>query len=407
MEEFLGKKAADCESEALKSLVPGFIIQPRYRSLVGFGFPLEMRMVTLWGKARLGVWWWGRNADPKGRRTTWMVRVPKTPGKISRDDTWEALHEHTGGNRGFDVALGIFRDTMPGMAAASEAIATAVGAPFLRSDFFVGSPKWGTRLNEVAYGSGLDYKRRVSFPSDGVSSGQIVDDGPAVAQILQEGFPICQRKPPAYFLRLLGAKNAVYEAPAKAVSSSTKPSGKPAEPHMRIESVPPSRRQRKLSETVVEELTVSKGLSVLESSPLGAASCETQAAPDPPSFTTVKSFAGYPSSSRMCGYTRARSPPPVLLNSFASGPSPLVMRSAPLPGGHPLVPSLSFPAPPRVTVTTSARAIPASPPVTSYSQVQPMVVPTVAVTTMAPRSYRHSMPSYAIPTIKSHVIVAS
>jgi len=60
MEKYLAEKAADSESEALKSLIPGFIAQPRYKSRVEFKAPLEMRIVTLWGKARLGIWWWGR-----------------------------------------------------------------------------------------------------------------------------------------------------------------------------------------------------------------------------------------------------------------------------------------------------------------------------------------------------------
>ncbi|CAK0800958.1 unnamed protein product, partial [Prorocentrum cordatum] len=50
---------------ALRSLVPGFIAQPRYRSCLDFGHPLEMRVVTLWGKARVGVWWWGRSSDAR------------------------------------------------------------------------------------------------------------------------------------------------------------------------------------------------------------------------------------------------------------------------------------------------------------------------------------------------------
>jgi len=299
MEQYLAKKAADCESEALKSLVPGFIIQPRYRSTVGFGFPLEMRIVTLWGKARMGVWWWGRHADPKGRRTTWLVRCPKYPGKLSPDDAWEALHEHAGGNRGFEVALELFKEAMPAMSQAAEAIATAVGAPFLRSDFFVGSAKWGVRLNEVAYGSGVDYKRRVAGGNssylNGAWNGGLVDDGPAIADIIQEGFTLCQRKPPAHFLRMLGAKNAVYEAPASLQHLS---GTKPIEPHMRVETVPPEKRVRQLPEDAVQDMIgiYDQGNDLVQK-PISAASCETQAAPDPPvgwPGHSVRTVGGYP-----------------------------------------------------------------------------------------------------------------
>eukprot|EP00441_Pelagodinium_beii_P020769 CAMPEP_0197658400 /NCGR_PEP_ID=MMETSP1338-20131121/45216_1 /TAXON_ID=43686 ORGANISM="Pelagodinium beii, Strain RCC1491" /NCGR_SAMPLE_ID=MMETSP1338 /ASSEMBLY_ACC=CAM_ASM_000754 /LENGTH=658 /DNA_ID=CAMNT_0043234985 /DNA_START=118 /DNA_END=2094 /DNA_ORIENTATION=- len=299
MEQYLAKKAADCESEALKSLVPGFIVQPRYRSVVGFGFPLEMRIVTIWGKARMGVWWWGRHGDPKGRRTTWLVRRPRIPGKLSSDDEWEALHEHAGGNRGFEVALALFREAMPAMSQAAEAIATAVGAPFLRVDFFVGSSKWGVRMNEVAYGSGVDYKRRSSASTcqpNGSFTGALIDDGPAIAEMIQEGFTLCQRKPPAHFLRMLGAKNAVYEAPASLQHLSAT---KPLEPHMRVEAVPPEKRVRTLPEDAVQDMIgIYEGPgNELPLQPVTAASCETQAAPDPPAgwpLHSVRNVGGYP-----------------------------------------------------------------------------------------------------------------
>ncbi|CAE7348593.1 unnamed protein product [Symbiodinium pilosum] len=259
METYLEKKAADSESEALKSLIPGFIIQPRYRSSVGFNFPLELRVVTIWGKARVGIWWWGRVADPKGRRTTWLVRVPKVSGKLSDDDDWEVIHEHGGHNRGFEVSLKLFREAMPAMSAAAEGIATGVGAPFLRSDFFVGSAEWGVRLNEVAYGSGVDYKRRlrggtskhVTSASGGAWVGGLVDDGPAIAEILQEGFKLCQRKPPAEFLKVLGARTALYEVPTRGRPQSV---SKPIEPMMKVEAVPPEKRCRQLPEDAVRDL---------------------------------------------------------------------------------------------------------------------------------------------------------
>ena len=52
----------------------------------------------------------------------------------------------------------------------------------------MGNSKWGVRLNEVAYGSGVDYRRRgaASKPMGNAWVGGLMDDGPAIAEILQE-----------------------------------------------------------------------------------------------------------------------------------------------------------------------------------------------------------------------------
>ncbi|CAK8988430.1 Uncharacterized protein SCF082_LOCUS1390 [Durusdinium trenchii] len=309
MRTYLQKKASDSESEALKSLVPGFVVQPRYRSAVNFNFPLELRVVTVWGKARVGIWWWGRPAEPKGRRSTWLVRKPR--GEFSEEDDWEVIHEHHGGNRGFEVSLQLFREAMPVMCAAAEAIATAVGAPFLRSDFFVGNSKWGVRLNEVAYGSGLDYRRRgvaTKQTKGGSWVGGLVDDGPAIAEILQEGFKICQRKPPAHFLRTLGARNAIYEAPA----SYRKPEKSKPEPHMRIEAVPPEQRLRLLPDDAVNEMVqrYARPSNILaQTGTVSGASCETQ----PPGLSPVTQGVGTGTKAPFpvaWGYPKVVSPAP-------------------------------------------------------------------------------------------------
>eukprot|EP00929_Paragymnodinium_shiwhaense_P029816 TRINITY_DN17015_c0_g1_i1.p1 TRINITY_DN17015_c0_g1~~TRINITY_DN17015_c0_g1_i1.p1 ORF type:complete len:624 (+),score=134.51 TRINITY_DN17015_c0_g1_i1:71-1942(+) len=205
IKHYLEQRASDGESEALKSLQPGFIVQPRYRSVLDFKTPLEIRVVTLWGKARMGIWWWGKGIREE-RRNTWIVRRLKSPDAFRKEDDWDVLHEHSGANPGFDKACALFKKAMPAMAAAAEGIATAVGAPFLRCDFFVGSEKWGVRLNEVAYGSGTDYKQR----ADGYPA--LVDDGPSVAHILREGMSACyKRYKPDYFLEKLGTTGQAYE----------------------------------------------------------------------------------------------------------------------------------------------------------------------------------------------------
>lgn len=234
--KFMKEKAHADESAALRSLRPGFIAQPKYQSVVGFKTPLELRVVTLWGKARLGVWWWGRAGQKGGEnagRNAWLVRRAAKQGELSGEDTWEVVHGHVGANPGFERGLELFWRHMPAMAATAEGVARAVGAPFLRCDFFVGCPRWGVRLNEVAYGCGADY--RTSLRGTGTEDVKVeqaimapcgppgsasamvggfratVDDSEAVALILQEGMARCEfRMPPESFLSRLGVQGRSY-----------------------------------------------------------------------------------------------------------------------------------------------------------------------------------------------------
>lgn len=209
MNNFMRQRPAAQESLALKSVKPGYIAQPRYQSSVKFRNPLECRVICLWGKARMGIWWWGRSGDQgeqNSHRNTWIVRRPVKPDELSDDDCWEVIHEHrTGSNMGFDVALEVLERDMPTMAATTEALASAMGAPFLRVDFFVGSPKWGVRLNEVAYGCGCEYRNRTP-------SGLMIDDAQAMATILQDGYAQRpQLRQPDFFLSQVGAHGPSYE----------------------------------------------------------------------------------------------------------------------------------------------------------------------------------------------------
>jgi len=281
MDTYLVQRAADTESEALRSLLPGFLIQPRYRSCISFGAPLEMRVVTLWGKARVGVWWWGRPNAASGsvaggastgsapQRTTWLLRQAVRPGCFSEDDGWEIIHQHKGHNPGFDAAVELFRRAMPAMAIAAEAIATAVGAPFLRSDFFVGSGRWGVRLNEVAYGSGIDYRRKGS-------GAELVDDGPAIARILQEGHALCkQRYKPEYFLAPLGADGTSYVAGPPEWwewwKSEDDDNSDPAEPSIEIADWPEARRH-KLANWVLRDFSPA---AIADVKPMVVTGCQT------------------------------------------------------------------------------------------------------------------------------------
>jgi len=199
-------EAAETESAALRALAPGILVQPRYVSAVSFRAPLELRVSTLWGKARIGNWWWGRRDgnDEAPHRNVWFIRRLCTQMQLSDDDTWETLHEHPGKNTGFDEALRLFQHHIRKAAFIAEGLAQATGAPFLRADFFVGSPQWGLRLNEVAYGSGLEYLTRRT------SGGALFDDSLAMAFILQEGMTLCQRQKPAHFLSRLGVDGDSY-----------------------------------------------------------------------------------------------------------------------------------------------------------------------------------------------------
>eukprot|EP00747_Dinoflagellata_sp_TGD_P080320 gnl/TRDRNA2_/TRDRNA2_160844_c1_seq3.p1 gnl/TRDRNA2_/TRDRNA2_160844_c1~~gnl/TRDRNA2_/TRDRNA2_160844_c1_seq3.p1 ORF type:complete len:547 (-),score=100.52 gnl/TRDRNA2_/TRDRNA2_160844_c1_seq3:233-1873(-) len=210
IEQFMTKKAGDHESLALQSLKPGFMIQPRYNSVVQFKNPLELRVVAIWGKVREAIWWWGRQSSAPGetpQRNAWLVRRPKKGNSLSDNDGWELLHEHSGSNPGWESALKLLKRHMPAMAKTTEVLATAMGTPFVRADFFVGDVDHGVRLNEVAYGCGVDYRWR---PLD--SSQRMVDDAPAIAHILQKGMDLCQKvMPPEHFLSRLGAEGSSYE----------------------------------------------------------------------------------------------------------------------------------------------------------------------------------------------------
>eukprot|EP00450_Noctiluca_scintillans_P003584 CAMPEP_0194490478 /NCGR_PEP_ID=MMETSP0253-20130528/9681_1 /TAXON_ID=2966 /ORGANISM="Noctiluca scintillans" /LENGTH=638 /DNA_ID=CAMNT_0039331111 /DNA_START=48 /DNA_END=1964 /DNA_ORIENTATION=+ len=196
--EFLSKSANQLESQALQSLAPGFVAQPMYQSdLLGPGSPLELRVTSLWGRARTAVWWWG---DATPERNVWIVRDEEDLNK------WEACHANESGDASFHDAVGTFLSHMPEMSAWTERIAASVGAPFLRADFFVGSADFGVRLNEVAYGSGVAYRRRQMDTED------LVDDAPVMAQILQEGYRVCEKMQGSdTFLTPLGVHGDTYD----------------------------------------------------------------------------------------------------------------------------------------------------------------------------------------------------
>ena len=95
IQQFLNKQASELALQALQSVVPGYMAQAKYKSTVCFPMPLELRVPALWGRVRVGVWWWGGVAP---ERNTWFVRRALKQGAFSDEDNWEALHEHSGCN---------------------------------------------------------------------------------------------------------------------------------------------------------------------------------------------------------------------------------------------------------------------------------------------------------------------
>jgi hypothetical protein len=204
--QFLAQQADAKESVALRTLRPGFVAQPQYKSVIGFRLPLELRVQVLWGRARTALWWWGR-AVPESTRNAWFVRrFVGNPPDFGQEDVWEVIHDHPGHNKGFTKALELFMRHIREMTAAAEHIAVAVGAPFLRADFFVGSPEWGVRLNEVAYGCGADYRNITAGKGH-----RVIDDAPTIAHILREGMSRCKKRlRPDHFLSRLGVRGSSY-----------------------------------------------------------------------------------------------------------------------------------------------------------------------------------------------------
>jgi len=176
---------------------------------VGFKAPLELKVCALWGKARTGVWWWGTRAVGPAQvphRNLWLVRKPLVQGELSDLDGWEVIHNHPGGNQGWEAAVKVFQRHMREMAMFTETLACALGTPFLRADFFVGNARWGVRLNEVAYGCGLEYRNM--HPD----TGRVVDDKLAMAEIIRRGMQKCSvRLPPQHFLHHLGVHGTEYD----------------------------------------------------------------------------------------------------------------------------------------------------------------------------------------------------
>mmetsp|Transcript_40847 Transcript_40847/g.107222 ORF Transcript_40847/g.107222 Transcript_40847/m.107222 type:complete len:294 (+) Transcript_40847:557-1438(+) len=177
----------------------------------------------------IAPWWnsngpWSCGWSHSGEKPAWQsgggdaTRAPRTPPRIgprffvrstngcpAGQGIWRVVSRHPGGNRGYAEALRLFTEGLPVMALMSEAVATAVGAPFLRSDFFVGSAEFGIRLNEVAYGS----------------SAHLMDcEADKLAAILQQGYKVCKRAGSEVFEKQLAAESGMSGALLAALAAA-------------------------------------------------------------------------------------------------------------------------------------------------------------------------------------------
>jgi hypothetical protein len=198
LQKFLSQKS-EC------SLRPGFLAQEKYDSVLGFDRPLELRLLLLWGKARLATWWWGHSNNPDDQpRNVWLARHLSQSGEFSSNDSWVLLSSFDNADPACCRALEIVLKQIPAMVALAETVAVAVGAPLLRADFFAGSERWGVRLNDVVYGSAIDYMTL----ADDV---ELTEDMHDIVQILQQGHLLCRRHlAPEHFLSQLGVRGHSY-----------------------------------------------------------------------------------------------------------------------------------------------------------------------------------------------------
>lgn len=208
MTEFMCQRVSADTDPLLATTRPGFLIHPKYDIVEGGFAPLELRILTLWGKARVGIWRSSGQPNALPRHTTWLTRCLAKRGELNDEDDWEVVHESPDNGPDFLSAKRALRQHMRSMAATAELLSTSLGVPFLRVDFFVGSCEWGTRLNKVAGITGSEYRR----PLKGTDGAQLVDDGPAMVQILQEGLRACTKRSAAgAMLAKLGVEGDRYE----------------------------------------------------------------------------------------------------------------------------------------------------------------------------------------------------
>jgi len=201
MNKYLAQRPESHEALGDRSLKPGFMVQEKYESVLGFDRPLELRIFVLWGRPSLASWW-SHGAKSGEKPIVTFVR------SIEREatDEWRILHSRAGCEPMYCKAVEVLQHELPAIAAAAQSVSTRLGAPFLRADFFAGSEKWGIRLNEVACGDALD-NTLLEIGGDCFNSESL-----SLAQVICEGHSMCQKYfPPEHFLSQLGVQGSCYK----------------------------------------------------------------------------------------------------------------------------------------------------------------------------------------------------
>mmetsp|Transcript_64040 Transcript_64040/g.152723 ORF Transcript_64040/g.152723 Transcript_64040/m.152723 type:complete len:713 (-) Transcript_64040:120-2258(-) len=199
----LATGTASSSSSSSSFLRPGFLVQRKYSPEEGFKGPLELRVLTLWGKTRAGTW---RNHSADAKMGLWLVRRQSTTERLkpAADVAWQVIRELEAETPTIQRAAQLLQEHMPVAAIIAEHLATVLGAPILHVDFFIGHSQWGLRINKVRCNpKNTEYRRC----EPGVE--YLFDDRPAIAQILQRGLATAQageRYPAKRFLQKVGAE---------------------------------------------------------------------------------------------------------------------------------------------------------------------------------------------------------
>mmetsp|Transcript_62749 Transcript_62749/g.99120 ORF Transcript_62749/g.99120 Transcript_62749/m.99120 type:complete len:1087 (-) Transcript_62749:8-3268(-) len=205
MNKYLAQRPESCEHCEDDLLKPGFMAQEKYEAFLGFDRPLELRVFVLWGRCRLASWW-SHGANSGDQPIVTLARNLVHNSRSGSTDEWSVLHSRAGSDPMYYKALEVLQCEVQTIAATAESLATEVGSPFLRADFFVGSERWGIRLNDVACGDALN--NSLLELSDESSNSHAL----AIAHAIRDGHSLCQRRfPPEHFLSRLGVRGGCYK----------------------------------------------------------------------------------------------------------------------------------------------------------------------------------------------------
>jgi hypothetical protein len=149
-------RVADYDHWLFHHSEPGIVVSHAYDSAIeGFLPPLEIKLLTMWGKVVGGTLHHAPDLAIISANGT--LHVWETKQKLSN----EKSYTKTGGSRNSADNVHVFRrlqkvlqEDWPKIRKFSERIAQTAGMDELRVDWFLGSPVHGTMLNEITYVGG-------------------------------------------------------------------------------------------------------------------------------------------------------------------------------------------------------------------------------------------------------------